>query len=72
MDEMIIESKILRGIISKIISKNIKKKIGTDCSISVNSLCITNDGNKTSATISITADIETAQIPKILYKFEII
>ena len=33
MDEMKVQSKLLRGIISKIISKNVKKKIGSDCDI---------------------------------------
>ena len=47
MDEMKVQSKLLRGIISKIISKNVKKKIGSDCDILINEFSFVNDGNKT-------------------------
>lgn len=68
MDEMKIQSKLLRGIISQIISKNVKKKIGSDCDISINEFSFVNDGNKTMIKLNIVAGIETSKIPEILNK----
>ena len=72
MDEMKVQSKLLRGIISKIISKNVKKKIGSDCDISINELSFVNDGNKTMVKLNIEAAIETSRIPEILNKLGVI
>ena len=72
MDEMKVQSKLLRGIISKIISKNVKKKIGSDCDISINELSFVNDGNKTMVKLNIEAGIETSRIPEILNKLGVI
>ena len=71
-DEMKVQSKLLRGIISKIISKNVKKKIGSDCDISINELSFVNDGNKTMVKLHIEAGIETSRIPEILNKLGVI
>lgn len=68
MDGMKIQSKLLRGIISKIISKNMKKKIGSDCDILINGFSFTNDGNKTMLKLDIEIGIETSKIPEILNK----
>lgn len=68
MDEMKIQSKLLRGIISKIVSKNVKKKIGSDCDILINEFSFVNDGNKTMIKLNIVAGIETSKIPEILNK----
>lgn len=72
MDNMKIQSKLLREIISKIISKNVKKKIGTECDISINEISFVNDGNKTTIKLNIEAEIETSKIPEFLNKFGII
>ena len=72
MDEMKVQSKLLRGIISKIISKNMKKKIGSDCDISINEFSFVNDGNKTMVKLNIEAGIETSRIPEILNKLGVI
>ena len=72
MDEMKVQSKLLRGIISKIISKNVKKKIESDCDISINELSFVNDGNKTMVKLNIEAGIETSRIPEILNKLGVI
>ena len=72
MDEMKVQSKLLRGIISKIISKNVKKKIGSDCDISINELSFVNDGNKTMVKLNIEAGIEASRIPEILNKLGVI
>lgn len=68
MDEMKVQSKLLRGIVSKIISKNVKKKIGSDCDISINEFSFVNDGYKTMIKLNIVAGIETSKIPEILNK----
>ena len=72
MDEMKVQSKLLRGIISKIISKNVKKKIGSYCDISINEFSFVNDGNKTMVKLNIEAGIETSRIPEILNKLGVI
>lgn len=72
MDEMKVQSKLLRGIISKIISKNVKKKIGYDCDISINEFSFVNNGNKTMVKLNIEAGIETSRIPEILNKLGVI
>lgn len=72
MDEMKVQSKLLRGIISKIISKNVKKKIGSDCDISINEFSFVNDGNKTMVKLDIGIGIETYKIPEILSKLGVI
>lgn len=71
MDEMKIQSKLLRGIISKIISKNVKKKIGLDCDILIDGFSFVNDGNKTMVKMNIGVGIETSKIPEILNKLGI-
>ena len=72
MDEMKVQSKILRGIISKIISKNVKKEIGSDCDISINEFSFVNNGNKIMVKLNIEAGIETSRIPEILNKLGVI
>lgn len=72
MDEMKVQSKLLRGIISKIISKNVKKKIGSDCDISINEFSFVNNGNKTMVKLNIEAGIDTSRIPEILNKLGVI
>lgn len=71
MDEMKLQSKLLRGIISKIISKNVKKKIGSDCDILIDEFSFVNDGNKTIVKLNIGVGIETSKIPEILNKLGI-
>ena len=72
MDEMKVQSKLLRGIISKIISNNVKKKIGSDCDISINEFSFVNNGNKAMVKLNIEARIETSRIPEILNKLGVI
>lgn len=69
MDEMKIQSKIFTGIISRIISKNLKKTIGIDCSIKINEILLQNDGNKTNIKLNIEGNIETTEVQKIVKKF---
>lgn len=69
MDEMKIKSKIFTGILSKMISKNLKNKIGIDCDITIGEILVKNDGNKTSVKISIEGCVETSKISSIVSKF---
>lgn len=71
MDEMKIQSKFLTGLISKIITKNVKKQLGTDCNVSINEITFKNDGSKTTVKLNIEAGIETSKIPEILNKLGI-
>ena len=43
-----------------------KKKIGSDCDISINEFSFVNDGNKTMLKLDIEIGIETSKIPEIL------
>ena len=69
MDEMKIKSKIFTGILSKIVSKNLKSKIGIDCDVKIDELLLKNVGNKTSVKISIEGCVETSKISEIINKF---
>lgn len=72
MDEMKIQSKFLTGLFSKIITKNVKKKIGVDCDVLINGIVFKNDGNKTTIKLNIEAGIETSKVPEVLNKFGIL
>lgn len=69
MDEMKIKSKIFTGILSKVISKNLKSKMGVDCNVTIDEILLKNDGNKTSVKISIEGCVETSKISEIVSKF---
>ncbi len=69
MDDMIIRSKLFTGIISKVISRSLKKKIGSDCDIKVNEIVLTNDGEMTCVKLNIEGSVETSKIPELVKDF---
>lgn len=68
MDEIKIESGILRSIVSKIISSKVSKNLESDCDIKIDNLAIVNDGTKTKMSASIRLELETKDIIKIMQK----
>lgn len=68
MDELKIESSLLKSIVSKVISNKASKKLESDCDIKVEQLSIVNDGTKTKVNAAIRLELETKDIIKILAK----
>lgn len=58
MDEMKIESKLLRSIVSKLIKKELKKKIGYDIDIQINEVEAAYNGEKLHAHLSVDEDLD--------------
>lgn len=69
MDEMKIRSKIFTGMLSKIISKNLKKQTNIDCDINIGEILLKNDGNIISIKIDIEGSVKTTEFSEIFNKF---
>lgn len=70
-DEMKIRSTVARTIVSKIVSKVAKNKLGSDCDILINEFALRNDGDTTGVKLDIDIRIETSKIPEVLNKLGI-
>lgn len=67
MDEMKIKSTFITGIISKLIRKVVKKKVGCDVNIHINELTAdTNDNGKTHIHLDIDAEMDKEELMKLL------
>ena len=66
MDEMRISTKLMKGLIAKILKTMIKKKVGYDVDICLHDLVITNDGNKACIHLNIDAELTKEELAKIL------
>lgn len=66
MDEMKITSKFTRNVISKIIKKVLKKKFGYDIDVQLDQLNATFINEKAHIRLSIDADLDQAELMKIL------
>ena len=73
MDEMRIKlgSKLMRGIVSKLISKVIYKKTGCKVNIQVDNLDIWNIDGETTATLNIRAKMNSNEFNKIINKIDL-
>ena len=67
MDEMKIESKVLRGVVSRYIAKQIKKKLGCDAWVELGEFKIEMD-EEASEHLIIDAGCKRAQVAKLLDK----
>ena len=65
-DEMKLVSKFLTGMVSKIIGKLIKKKVGYDINVNINELKAVNIEGKTRVHLDIDAEISKEELTKIL------
>lgn len=68
MDEMKIRSEFLKGIISKIIRKTIKRKTGYDIDFRLDDFKVVNSDEKARVFLSIEADISREQLVQIITK----
>lgn len=66
MDEMKITSKFLTGAISKLSERAIKKKLGCDIDIRLNSIIVTSENGKTHAHLDLDCGAEKETLAKIL------
>ena len=66
MDEMRINSKFTRAVISKLLRNTIKKKIGYDIDVDLEQLIITIDEGKAHAHVSADVDLSKEEFVKIL------
>lgn len=66
MDEMRINSKFTRAVISKLLRNTIKKKIGYDIDVDLEQLIITIDEGEAHAHISADVDLSKEEFVKIL------
>lgn len=66
MDEMTIKSKLLTGIISGIIEKEIKKKFGYELDIQIDGLSFSNNGESVVLTGVMGVVISTDELKKII------
>lgn len=66
MDEMRINSKFTRAVISKLLRRTIKKKIGYDIDVDLEQLTITIDEGKAHAHVSADVDLSKEEFVKIL------
>ena len=69
MDEMIINSKLMKGILSKIIRKQLKKKLGCDARIDINSIYATVIDNTAHIHIDIDGEIGTSDLDTLISHF---
>ena len=65
MDEVKIESRLLRGLVSRVIAHNIKKKFGYSIKISLNDFNIVND-DAIHAHLDINATMSKEELERIL------
>lgn len=66
MDEMKIVTKFMRNAISKIVERTVHKKLGFDAKIRLNDITVTNDDEKAHVHLDIDADLDHAELLKIL------
>ena len=66
MDQMILESKFMQTIISKILKKIVKKKIGYDIDIQITELQVFNFDDKARIILGATTDIQHDELNNIL------
>ncbi len=66
MDQMILESKFMQTIISKILKKIVKKKIGYDIDIQITELQVFNFDDKARIILGATTDIQRDELNNIL------
>lgn len=67
MDEMKIQSKLMRGILSRIITKELKKKLGCDVNIRIRSLsAATTIDNKARIHLDVDGEISTKDLDTLL------
>lgn len=66
MDEMKIKSKFLTGIISKLLGRKLKKKLGCDIDIRLNEIGLTCDDGKVHAHLDLDCDAEKGVFERIL------
>lgn len=66
MDEMKIGSRFTTGIISKLLSKVIRKKFGYEADLRLNEINVTVDNGKTHVHLDIDAELSKDELMKIL------
>jgi hypothetical protein len=66
MDEMKISTRLMKGLIAKIVKTMIKKKVGYDVDIRLNDLVITNDNDKAHVHLNVDAEMNKDELAKIL------
>jgi N-methylhydantoinase B/oxoprolinase/acetone carboxylase alpha subunit len=66
MDEMKISTRLMKGLIAKIVKTMIKKKVGYDVDIRLNDLVITNDNDKAHVHLNVDAELNKDELAKIL------
>ena len=66
MDEMKISTRLMKGLIAKIVKTMIKKKVGYDVDIRLNDLIITNDDDKAHVHLNVDAELNKDELAKIL------
>ena len=68
MDEMKISSKFLTGIVSKIIDKLVRKKLGVDVGVQINSVQATMQEGNTHLHLDVDADMKKEDLENLLKK----
>ena len=66
MDEMRISTKLMRGLIAKIVKKMIRKKVGYDIDIRLNDLIVVHDDTKAHVHLNVDAELDRTELAKIL------
>lgn len=66
MDEMKISTRLMKGLIAKIVKTMIKKKVGYDVDIRLNDLVITNEDDKAHVHLNVDAELNKDELAKIL------
>lgn len=66
MDEMKISTRLMKGLIAKIVKTMIKKKVGYEVDIRLNDLVITNDNDKAHVHLNVDAEMNKDELAKIL------
>jgi N-methylhydantoinase B/oxoprolinase/acetone carboxylase alpha subunit len=66
MNEMKISTRLMKGLIAKIVKTMIKKKVGYDVDIRLNDLVITNDNDKAHVHLNVDAEMNKDELAKIL------
>lgn len=65
-DEVKITSKIIKGFFSKVSRSLLRKKLGSDIDVQFGDIIITNDDEKAHVELSISADINSDELIKLL------
>jgi hypothetical protein len=72
MDEMKINSKFLTGIVSKIIDNLVKKKLGVDVAVQVNSVQAAMQEGNTHLHLDVDADLRKEDLERLLKKLGVL